>query len=370
MMVPDAAGGEPHTPSPGEIFRNGGMARTLRELAEGGKGAFYGGRAGKEIVALLASLGGVMTAEDMEAHTTTFPEPIAVNYHGVDVYEHPPNGQGIAALLALQQLGGMAPEKLEHNSAAYLHLLIETMRSAFADARWFVTDPDMHEIPVAELLSEQYAAKRRALFDPARAAVDVVAGSPIASCDTVSFQVVDHHGNAVSMVNSNYMGFGTGLVPEGCGFTLQNRGHNFSLADGHPNRLAGGKRPFHTIIPCMALKDGELYCSLTNMGGFMQPQGHVQLMLSMIDRGFEPQHAIDIPRFCIGAHSFGSEISIEDGIADDVFEALKALGHNVVRITGHDRAVFGRAQIIRRDPSSGVLWGGSDGRADGCAVGW
>ena len=264
----------------------------------------------------------------------------------------------------------MAPEALPHNSAPYLHMLIEAMRLAFADARWFVADPDTVEVPVSELLSEGYAATRRTLFDPAKASADVTKGSPLASCDTVSFQVVDGAGNAVSMVNSNYMGFGTGLVPKGCGFTLQNRGHNFELAEGHPNRLAGRKRPFHTIIPCMAVKDGELYCSLTNMGGFMQPQGHVQLMLSMIDRGFEPQHAVDVPRFCIGAHSFGSEISIEDGIEAEVFEALKALGHNVVKVSGHARAVFGRAQIIRRDPSSGVLWAGSDGRADGCAMGW
>mmetsp|Transcript_46064 Transcript_46064/g.104066 ORF Transcript_46064/g.104066 Transcript_46064/m.104066 type:complete len:406 (+) Transcript_46064:182-1399(+) len=373
MMVAGAAAVDgPHTPNPGEVFRNPGLARCLEDLASGGKGAFYGGRAGREIVALVQSLGGVLTMEDLASHASSFPDPLAVPYHGVQVYEHPPNGQGIAALLALRQLEGMGAERLGHNSAEYLHLLLEAMRSAFADARWFVADPDASEVPVEALLSEGYAARRRANFDPARARADVARGSPLASCDTVSFQVVDSMGNAVSAVNSNYMGFGTGLVPKGCGFSLQNRGHGFSLCAGHPNALAGGKRPFHTIIPCMVLdSQGALYASLTNMGGFMQPQGHVQLLLNMVDFGMEPQRAIDAPRFCIGAHTLTSEISIEDGVPEEVLASLRAKGHNVKKLVrGHARAVFGRAQIIRRDPATGVLWGGSDGRADGCAIGW
>eukprot|EP00929_Paragymnodinium_shiwhaense_P049427 TRINITY_DN24932_c0_g1_i3.p1 TRINITY_DN24932_c0_g1~~TRINITY_DN24932_c0_g1_i3.p1 ORF type:complete len:559 (+),score=152.90 TRINITY_DN24932_c0_g1_i3:90-1766(+) len=371
LMVAAAKPGErPHTPRAGEIFRNPGMASSLKELAEGGKAAFYQGRAGKAIVELLSSLGGVMTLEDLAKHETTFPKPISAKYHGVDVYEHPPNGQGIAALLALRMLDEMGAEKLQHNGTEYLHLLIEVMRLAFADARGFVADQDVVKVPVQELLSDAYTEKRRKSFDPVRAAADVKQGSPIASCDTVSFQVVDGDGNAVSMVNSNYMGFGTGLIPKGCGFTLQNRGHNFVLDEKHPNCLAPRKRPYHTIIPCMAVKDGELYCSMTNMGGFMQPQGHVQLMLNMIDFAMEPQRAVDKPRFCIGSHTFGDAISMEDGISEEVLKALKSKGHKVARKTGHERAVFGRAQIIRRDPATGVLWAGSDGRADGLAIGF
>jgi len=199
-------------------------------------------------------------------------------------------------------------------------------------------------------------------------------GSPFAGSDTVSFQVVDAAGGAVSMVNSNYAGFGTGLVPAGCGFSLQNRGANFSLAPGHPNCLAPSKRPYHTIIPAIATRAGELFATFTNMGGFMQPQGHVQLLLNMLAFGMEPQAAIDAPRFCIDGITNGSdatgEISLEEGIDPAVADELRRMGHKVVYpVSGHARSVFGRAQIIQRHPN-GCLWAGSDGRADGMAVGW
>ena len=246
------------------------------------------------------------------------------------------------------------------------------MRIAFADARFHIADPAQVSVPVAELLGDAYTAKRRRLFQPDAAAVDVAAGSPIASSDTVSFQVVDSQGNAVSMVNSNYMGFGSGLVPKNCGFTLQNRGANFSLDPAHPNALAPGKRPYHTIIPAMAVnvEDGSLYATFTNMGGFMQPQGHLQLIVDLVDFQFGPQEAIDLPRFCIMPDDGGGLVCLEDGIHPDVIEGLRRLGHKVQVVKGHDRAVFGRAQIIRRDPTTGVLCGGSDGRADGAAMGF
>ena len=213
------------------------------------------------------------------------------SYHGVEVYECAPNGQGLTALAALAMLDGLSPAvgSAAHGSAAHLHPLIEALRLAFADSRWFVADPEHVRVPTEALLSPAYVAARRARIDPAKATADAQRGAPEQQSNTVSFQVVDAAGGAVSMVNSNFCGFGTAIVPHGCGFSLQNRGSNFALEPEHPNALAGGKRPFHTIIPAIVLKGGALFASLTNMGGFMQPQGHVQLLVNMIDYGMEPQ---------------------------------------------------------------------------------
>ena len=213
------------------------------------------------------------------------------SYHGVEVYECAPNGQGLTALAALAMLDGLSPAvgSAAHGSAAHLHPLIEALRLAFADSRWFVADPEHVQVPTEALLSPAYVAARRARIDPAKATADAHRGAPEQQSNTVSFQVVDAAGGAVSMVNSNFCGFGTAIVPHGCGFSLQNRGSNFALEPEHPNALVGGKRPFHTIIPAIVLKGGALFASLTNMGGFMQPQGHVQLLVNMIDYGMEPQ---------------------------------------------------------------------------------
>lgn len=384
LLVPDGDGDGVHPPGPGEVFSNPGLARTMRELGAGGKEAFYQGRAAREIVQLLADRGGVMTLADLAQHASTFPEPIRATYKGHDVYEVPPNGQGIAALMALNMLtaanerpdAALDPTKHAHGSAPHMHLLIELMRLAFADARAFVADPDVAEVPVRGMLDEAYAAERSAQFDPARATADVRAGTPLAGSDTVSFQVVDKFGNAVSMVNSNYEGFGSGLVPLGCGFPLQSRGCNFSLTPGHPNALAPLKRPYHTIIPCMILHSDtqELFASLSNMGGFMQPQGHLQLVVNLLDYGMDAQAAIDAPRFCIRDGTANGAVAVEDGVAREVAERLREMGHHLEGegelLRGFDRVVFGRAQIIVRDRRTGVLCAGSDGRADGCAIGY
>jgi gamma-glutamyltranspeptidase/glutathione hydrolase len=248
-----------------------------------------------------------------------------------------------------------------------MHLVIEALRVAFADTRWYVADPRVSHVPVAELLSKDYAARRRALIAVDRAATDVRRGSPVAGSDTVYFCVVDGSGNACSFINSNYMGFGTGIVPRGWGFTLQNRGHNFSLDPAHPNALAPNKRPYHTIIPgMMTREDGSLYGPFGVMGGFMQPQGHVQVVLGLVDDDAGPQAALDRPRLCLEPFPGSAAVALEDGVPGATEAALRARGHNVIAgVTGFDRSLFGRGQIIRRE-RDGRLVGGSDPRADGC----
>jgi len=366
-------------PHPGEIFRNLGLAHTLRAIAEGGKTAFYKGEIAAAIARVVQAAGGCMTKADLAAHHSTWETPISTTYRGVRVWECPPNGQGLAALLALNILEGFDLPAMAPLSTQRLHLQIEAMRMAFADTRWYVADPQFSPAPLEALLSKDYAARRRELINPAKATLDLQRGSPVAGSDTVYFSVVDASGNACSFINSNYMGFGTGIVPAGWGFSLQNRGHNFNLDPQHPNALAPGKRPYHTIIPALATRPAggtahpddpqageDLYACFGVMGGFMQPQGHVQVMLGLIDDGLDPQASLDRPRFCIQDHQ--GQVALEEGIALPVMAELAALGHPVVPISGHNRSTFGRGQVILRDPHTGVLCAGSDPRADGLAM--
>ncbi len=357
-------------PRAGELFRNPGLARTLRAVAEGGKRAYYEGPIAEAIAAVLQAAGGCMTAEDLATHTSTWEQPISTTYRGLRIWECPPNGQGLAALLALNILEGYDLAALDPLAPERLHLTIEAMRLAFADVRWYVADPAFNPAPLAGLLAKTYAETRRKLIDPRRATVDQQHGAPVAGSDTVYFCVVDGAGNACSFINSNYMGFGTGIVPAGWGFTLQNRGHNFSLDARHPNALASRKRPYHTIIPAMATReaDGSLYAAFGVMGGFMQPQGHMQVVVGLAEDGLNPQAALDRPRFCITDGTAGGHVALEEGIPAATLDRLAAMGHRVSLVTGYDRATFGRGQIIRRDTDTGVLCAGSDPRADGCAM--
>lgn len=366
-----------HAPRAGQLFRNPGLARTLRRISEGGKTAYYQGEIGEAVARAVQSAGGCMTVEDLATHHSTWEVPISTTYRGLRVWECPPNGQGLAALLALNILEGFDLTGLEVLSAERLHLLIEAMRLAFADTRWYVADPAFNPAPLEWLLSKTYAAERRNLIDSHKAVLDQQRGTPTAGSDTVYFCVVDGEGNACSFINSNYMGFGTGIVPSGWGFTLQNRGHNFSLDPYHPNALSPGKRPYHTIIPGMLTTDGDpasglpdqLYAPFGVMGGFMQPQGHVQVVVGLIDDGLDPQAALDRPRFCISDGTAGGQVALEQGLPEETIAKLQSMGHPVQRVSGYARALFGRGQVIRRDPGSGVLCGGSDPRADGCALG-
>ncbi len=355
-------------PNPGEIFRNPGLARTLRLIAEGGKAAYYQGPIAEAICAIVGEAGGCLSLNDLATHVSTWEEPISTTYHGVRVWECPPNGQGLAALLALNLLEGFDLAALPPLSPQRLHLMIEAMRLAFADARRWVADPAFHPAPLDALLSKDYARRRAELILADRLNTDITHGCPEYSSDTVYFSVVDGEGNACSFINSNYMGFGTGIVPRGFGFSLQNRGHNFSLDPQHPNRLEPGKRPYHTIIPAMATDaNGDLYACYGVMGGFMQPQGHMQVTVAMVTDGEDPQGALDRPRFCLEGKLTGPEVSLEVGIPRVAVRALQAMGHKAEVVSGMSRALFGRGQIIRRDPSSGVLCAGSDPRADGYA---
>ena len=362
---------EGRAPRAGEVFRNPNLANTFRLLAQHGKAGFYSGPVADSLIAHLTAQGGLHSHADLAAHVSTFPTPITVRYKGVDVWEIPPSGQGLTALLALNILSQLDPPLSSYpaNSADRLHVLIEAMRLAFADTRWYVADPDHGHVPVDALLSPAYAAQRAALLHPAKATVDHRYGSPVAGSDTVSFCAVDAQGNACSFINSNYMGFGSGLVPPGTGFSLQNRGAGFSVEEGHPNSLRGGKRPYHTIIPGMMTVSGELLGPFSVMGGFMQPQGHVQVVTGMLDDGLDPQTVLDRPRFCIEKGEAGGHVCLEDGVAKEVVDELKRRGHDVRVMHSWDRAVFGRGQIIRKD-ASGVLWCGSDGRGDGCSAGY
>ncbi|PWY97737.1 gamma-glutamyltranspeptidase [Testicularia cyperi] len=393
-------------PKTGEIMRMPTLARTFRELATKGKPGFYQGRVASSIVELVQSQGGVMELEDLEHHLSTGTEevsPISYTYNhpasdagsasgavpdkhngqGVTMYECPPNGQGLTALLALGILDELQNQgkvgdlaTLDHNSPEYLHALIEALRLAFADTRYYVADPDHSENITDKLLSKPYLSERAKLFDPAKASVDLVKGSPANTCDTVYFSVTDEHGNACSFINSNYAGFGTGAVPAGCGFTLQNRGAGFILEQGHPNNIGPRKRPYHTIIPAMATRGDELFLSFGVMGGFMQPQGQVQVLLNLLHHGFTVQDALDAPRFCIGAGMAGpegatSEVYVEQGVDPATVEKLREMGHNIQVVEGWNRFQFGRGQVIQRvDTKDGrLVWAaGSDLRADGQAV--
>ncbi len=351
-------------PAVGQVVQLQDLAKTFRAVAEGGAEAFYHGETGRAIVETLQALDGVMTLDDLKAHHSTWGDSISVEYGGITVHEHPPNGQGLSALQALQIAEGFNLSQLAWDDPQRLHLMVESMRLAFADARRYITDPEFYQTPVTGLLHPDYASQRRALIDPTRAQHPSF-GIPPNTSDTVYLCVVDGDGNACSFINSLYMGFGSGIVAKGTGVFLQNRGANFVLDADHPNTLAPNKRPYHTIIPGMATKDGQLWAAFGVMGGFMQPQGHFQVISAMVDDDLNPQEALNRPRWCLTEGTAGSELALEDGIPFTTMAKLATLGHHVKPIDGQGRSLFGDGQIIRRDVETGVLYGGSDPRKDG-----
>lgn len=356
-------------PQPGQIVRLPGLARTLRGIAEGGPDAFYTGAVAESIVNSLAARGGLMTLDDLRAHESTWDEPIHSDYRGIEVYECPPNGQGLTALIALNIAEQFDLGALAWDLPGRIHLMVECMRLAWADAHEYIADMRCADVPVADLLSKEYAAKRAALIsrertlDPPPTAGVLPGGS-----DTIYLTAVDGAGNACSFIKSLYMGFGVGIVAKGTGVWLQNRGAGFSLQEGHRNCLAPGKRPYHTIIPGLALKDGALWASFGVMGGFMQPQGHFQVMSGLADDGLNPQEALDRPRWMLQDGTPGGDLLVEEGLPYQTLAALASMGHRLVPIAGLRRGMFGRGQVIR--VVDGVLHGGSEPRADGQMAGF
>jgi len=363
------------SPYPGEVMRLPKLAETLRGIAAEGRDYIYRGDFAQKLSEHVQRYGGWITPADMAAHSSTWDEPITADYRGVTLYECPPNGQGLAAILALNLAAGFDLAAMSETDR--LHTMIECMRLAFADARQWVCDPRKVDIPLAGLISPEYAGRRRQRIDLRQAAQDVPYGYPMAGSDTVYLCTADGEGNACSFINSLYMGTGSGLVVPGTGVSLQNRAALFVLETDHPNALAPDKRPYQTIIPAMTTREGELHASLGVMGGYMQPQGHFQMLVNLLDLGMSPQKALDVPRWALvgpgnplGAEQAGGLVRVEEGLSFATLAELGQRGHRLVPLDGFWRAMFGGGQIILRDPDTGVLTGGSDPRKDGCAVGW
>ncbi len=352
-------------PRIGHIFRQPDLARTLEAIAAGGSAAFYHGDLAERITAYVQAKGGLLAAQDLAAHTSTWDTPLEVTYRGHRLLECAPNGQGIIALQALGILEGFDLGAMKFGFADTLHLQIEAVKLAFADAARYVADPCHAAVPANGLLDPGYLARRRTLIDPRQAAPGYAPGVPGAHADTVYLTVVDEQRNAVSFINSLYEGFGSGLVVPGTGIALQNRGALFSLDPAHPNCIAPGKRPYHTIIPAMLFQGERLVLSFGVMGGFMQPQGHVQVLCNLLDWGMDVQQALDAPRF---RWLEGQKVTFDTGLSHMAQLGLEKLGHAVT--TNAAPISMGGGQIIRIDPETGALQGGSDPRKDGCAVGY
>jgi len=362
-------------PQKGEIFRNPLLANTLTAIANGGRDAFYQGEIAQRIEKYMRANGGYLTAADLAAHHSEWVEPVSTNYRGYDVWELPPNTQGVAALEMLNILEPYDLKSMGFGSAECLHLFLEAKKLAFEDRARFYADPEFAKIPLKALLSKDYAAKRRALIRPDKAALEYpVDNKAIDQSDTIYMTVADEAGNMVSLIQSNYRGMGSGMTPDGCGFILQDRGELFSLMDGHPNVYAPGKRPFHTIIPAFVTKNGKPWLSFGVMGGAMQPQGHVQILVNLIDFGMNLQEAGDAPRARHDGSSEptdevmkrGGEVVLEQGFSQEAIKALQAKGHRVKVANDGD---FGGYQAILRN-ERGVYFGASESRKDGAAQGY
>jgi gamma-glutamyltranspeptidase/glutathione hydrolase len=361
-------------PAAGDVFRNPNLAATLEQLARGGRDAFYRGPIAKAIAVDMQARQALLAEADLAAHKSDWTQPIATAYRGYEVLEMPPNTQGVVALEMLNILEGFDLKALGHNSAAYLHLLVEAKRIAFADREAWLADYDaVPKAALEKMLSKTYAAERRKGIDPKRAAESypplAIGGAtppgaepPQARGDTIYLTAADKDGNVVSLIQSIFENFGAGIVAGDTGIVLHNRGNLFSLTPGHPNYLAPRKRPFHTLVPAMVLKDKRPWLSFGVMGGDMQPQGHVQVLLNLIDFGMNIQEAGEAPRF---RHS-AAGLALESAITPEARYGLDARGHRVIVQVG----AFGGFQGILIDPKTGVLMGGSDPRKDGLAIGW
>ncbi|HEX8281188.1 MAG TPA: gamma-glutamyltransferase family protein, partial [Chthoniobacterales bacterium] len=366
------------TPAKGDIFKNPDLARTLRVIGEKGRDGFYAAEVAEKIDAFMRANGGFLRKADLEKHTSTWIEPVSTNYRGYDVFELPPNGQGIAALQMLNVLEGFDLRALGENSLQTLHLMIEAKKLAWADRAKFYADPDFSKVPLAGLLSKTYAAERRKLIDPERASRRIDAGNPgLRDGDTIYMCAADDEGNMVSLIQSNYRGMGSGIVVPGLGFMFQDRGELFALEPGHANVYAPGKRPFHTIIPGFVMKDGKPLLAFGVMGGGMQPQGHVQVLTNMIDFDMNVQEAGDASRWQHEGDTeptgerlseTGGYVEVESGIPWETVRELRKRGHEMRYGLGG----YGGYQAIKMEMRDGqrVYVGASESRKDGQAAGY
>jgi len=353
------------TPRAADRFQNPEFAKTLMTLANQGYDAFYLGDIGRQIADAVQTTGGKLTQDDLANYAAEWVDPISTNYgDGYAFHEIPPNGQGLTALIALNIASGFDLQALGYGTADYYHALIEATKLAFADAHAYIADPRQANVPVAGLLDQTYADQRRALIQMDQALLPTP-GQPMDLGDTVYLTVADGEGNMVSWIQSLYQGFGSGVTAGTTGVQLQNRGANFSLEPGHPNEVAPGKRPFHTIIPGFITRHGQAWSSFGVMGGFMQPQGHLQVGLNMVEFGMDPQAALDAPRFYWQNDKL---VAFESTMPLETQLELARRGH---ALPPKDKQFhYGGGQVIVRDPETGVLIGGSEPRKDGCAIGW
>jgi gamma-glutamyltranspeptidase/glutathione hydrolase len=363
------------TPQKGEMFRNPRLAKTYELIAEKGRDEFYKGEIARKIDAYMAEQGGLLAYEDLAAHKSEWVTPVSTNYRGWDVYELPPNGQGIAALQILNILESFDIAAMGFGSAEYLHTLVEAKKLAYEDRARYYADMDFADVPVGRLISKAYAKERRALISPTKASKSLPSGdAKLEEGDTVYLTVADSDGNMVSLIQSNYRGMGSGMTPGELGFVLQDRAELFALDESHANVVAPGKRPFHTIIPAFVMKDGKPLISFGLMGGSMQPQGHAQVIVNMVDFGMNLQEAGDAARVNHTGSSSptgasmtdGGVVHMESGFSDETRKKLQSLGHQL----GDRGGIFGGYQAIMRDHDEGVYYGASEVRKDGQAAGY
>ena len=364
---------EGRAPAEGEVWKNPGLAKTLQSIADGGRDAFYKGDIAKTIANYMEKNGGFLSYEDLSSHTGNWVDPVSTNYRGYDVWELPPNGQGIAALQILNIMELFDISSMDHDSAEYVHLFTEVKKLVFEDRAKYYADSEFNKIPVTTLISKDYAQKRSGLLNLDRAANTYPAGKLLEEGDTIYLTTADKEGNMVSLIQSNYRGMGSGMTPDGLGFVLQDRGEMFSLEEGHFNQFEGGKRPFHTIIPAFVTKGGLPWMSFGLMGGAMQPQGHAQIVINMIDFEMDIQAAGDAPRI---HHTGSSEptgevmsnggiLNLETGYSYETIRQLMRMGHEIQYANGP----YGGYQAIHRAPN-GVYWGATETRKDGHAAGY
>ena len=359
------------TTGKGDIFKNPQLANTLEIIAEKGRAGFYEGEVAKTIADFIQAQGGFLTYEDLANFNSEWVEPVSTNYRGYDVWELPPNGQGMVALQILNILENFDVKKMGLFSSDYVHLFTEAKKLAFADRAKHYADPNFSKIPIEQLVSKSYAKERAALIDLAKAAQVDESGIPNGG-DTIYLTAADQFGNMISLIQSNYRGMGSGMVPPGLGFMLQDRGELFSLEEGHANVIEGGKRPFHTIIPAFVTKDNKPYLSFGVMGGATQPQAHAQIIINLIDFGYNLQEAGDAPRLVHSGSSQptdeimldGGSLSLETGFGTAIEEALKEKGHKLQ----YQKGIFGGYQAIMI--KDGVYFGASESRKDGQASGY